>query len=226
MIKYAFEYTDGAMMYYELDENAYYPEAGTVLEGEWLNLEEFKCRICTIDPETHPQCPAAMALWPVLRDFGHRISHEPVNVQVDWTDVHLEAVTSTQQAVRSMVGLMLALCRCPVMEKLRPMAHFHLPFADAAHTQFRVLGMYLIAQYLRENSGMEPDWTLEGLLQNYRELQHANRRLAERIRAASETDAAVNGLIILDALAQSVEMGINQNLKKLRPLFEMYMDPE
>ena len=225
MIKYAFEYEDGARVLYDLDEDAYYPEEGVVMEGEWLKLEEFKCRICTIDPATHPQCPAALALWPVLQAFGNRISHEPVHVHVDWVDVQLEATTSTQQAVRSMVGLMLALSRCPVMEKLRPMAHFHLPFADAAHTQFRVLGMYLIAQYIRNKDGMAPDWTLDGLLDHYRDLQHVNRRLADRIRAASETDAAVNGLIILDALAQSVEMSINQNLKKLRPLFGMYMDP-
>ncbi|MBI9073892.1 MAG: hypothetical protein JEZ02_00680 [Desulfatibacillum sp.] len=210
-------------MKYELDENAYFPEEGVVMEGTWLNLEEFKCRICTIDPETHPQCPAALALWPVLQTFGNRISHEPVHVSVDRIDVQLEATTSTQQAVRSMVGLMLALSRCPVMEKLRPMAHFHLPFADTGHTQFRVLGMYLIAQYIRNKDGKEPDWELAGLLEHYRDLQHVNRRLADRIRAASEKDATVNGLIILDALAQSVEIGINQNLKKLRPLFEMYL---
>ena len=135
----------------------------------------------------------------------------------------MEAAASTQQAVRSLVGLLLALSRCPVMENLRPMAHFHLPFADMEHTQFRALGMYLIAQYLRNGMGLNPDWTLDGLLELYQNLQVVNRKLADRVRAASERDATVNGLIILDALAQSVELGINQNLKKLRPLFEMYM---
>ncbi len=223
MIKYAFEYEDGDRVTYNLDENAYFPEEGEVMEGDWLDLDAFKCRVCTLDPKVHTQCAAALAVWPVLQAFTNRISHEPVRVSVDWTDVQLEATTSTQQAVRSMVGLMLALSRCPVMEKLRPMAHFHLPFADAEHTQFRVLGMYLIAQYMRNTNGLAPDWDLGGLLDHYKNLQHVNRRLADRIRAASKMDATVNGLIILDALAQSVEMGINQNLKKLRPLYEMYL---
>ncbi len=223
MIKYLFEYDDGARIQYELDENSYYPEETDESCAHWMELDEFRCGVCTLDSSRHKYCPSALAVWPVLKEFNSRVSHEPVTVHVDWHDVQLKVVASTQQAVRSLVGLTLALSRCPVMEKLRPMAHFHLPFGTRQHTQFRALGMYLIGQYMRNSEGLPPDWDLEGLLSMYQDIQQANRKLADRIRAASERDATVNSLIILDALAQSVELGINQNLKKLKPIFEMFL---
>ena len=224
MIKYIFEYEDGARIKYELNKSAYFPaEEDNEPSAPWMNLDEFRCDVCTLDSSSHKNCPSALAVWPVLREFNDRVSHEPVKVVVDLGDVKINAVTSTQQAVRSLVGLALALSRCPVMEKLRPMAHFHLPFGSREHTQFRALGMYFIGQYMRSSEGLSADWSLDGLSDLYKDVQHANRKLAARIRAASKKDATVNGLIILDALAQSVELGISQHLKKLKPVFETFL---
>ncbi len=223
MIRYAFKYDDGASIQYELDENSYFPEEEDDSYAQWMELDEYRCDVCTLDSTEHKYCPSALAVWPVLKEFNNRVSHEPVQVTVDWLEVQIKVAASTQQAVRSLVGLTLALSRCPVMEKLRPMAHFHLPFGSRRHTQFRALGMYLIGQYLRDSEGLTPDWNLDGLLDTYRDIHHANRKLADRIRAASQKDATVNGLIILDALAQSVELGISQNLRKLKPIFETFL---
>lgn len=223
MIKYSFEYDDKTRIDYELDEKAYFPKTSQTADEDWLEIAPFRCSVCTIDPADEKYCPAALAIRPALKAFSTRVSHEPVKVHVDWIDVQLEATMSTQQAVRSLVGLMLALSRCPIMEKLRPMAQFHLPFGGTEHTKFRALGMYLIAQYMRKSKDLEPDWELDGLLDLYKKIHQVNRKLAERIRAASEKDATVNGLIILDALGQNIEMGISRNLKSLKPMFEMYL---
>lgn len=192
----------------------------------WAKLETFRCRNCTLPGESVKVCPAAMSIMPVVKSFNTRVSFETVQVVVKINDVRLEATTSTQNAVRSLVGLLLALSDCPVMMKLRPMAQFHLPFGDREHTVFRTLGMYLIAQRLRSLNGMAPDWDLSGLLELYKKIHEVNDRLADRIRAASEEDATVNSLVILDVFGFAVEKSVEKNLQKLEPLFKMYLEED
>jgi hypothetical protein len=136
----------------------------------------------------------------------------------------LEHTLSTQSAVRSLIGLLMALSACPVMQKLRPMARHHLPFGDQAHTMFRYVGMYLIAQYLRARRGDAPDWNMAGLLTLFSQLHQVNRHLADRIRAASEADATVNSLIFLDTFATSAEIDVEECLVDLEPHFAAYLD--
>lgn len=48
---------------------------------------------------------------------------------------------------------------------------------------------------------------------------------AERLRAASRTDASVNAIILLDTYAKAVPMVIDADLEELRPLFAPYLSP-
>ncbi len=186
--------------------------------------DQHTCAGCGIQPGSRVTCPAALAVSPVIRAFGDRISHDPVSVTVERDNIRITATTSTQQAVRSVLGLMLALSACPVMRMLRPMAIFHLPMGDAKNTVFRVLGTFLIAQYLRQSQGLAPDWNMAGLLALYERIHEVNVNLARRLRAASLKDAAINSLVILDALGQEVELTLARNLEKLKPLFSMYLE--
>jgi hypothetical protein len=152
------------------------------------------------------------------------VSYETVDVCVNTQGIRFEATLPVQNAARSIVGLLLALSSCPIMMKLRPMAQYHLPFGGKGHTTFRFLGMYLIAQYLEQIDGKEPDWNLEGLLELFKLIYKTNQSLAKRIRLATEEDATVNSLIFLDTFVHAVELDIEQGLTKLRPVFSVYSE--
>ena len=191
---------------------------------DWLALEKFRCEQCEIPADSRKTCPAALSLKPAVEAFTARKSYETVQVVVHGSRGRLETTLPTQNAVRSVIGLLMALSSCPVMRKLRPMAQYHLPFSGREHTMFRFVGMYLIAQYLRQRHDQAPDWSLEGLLELFNRLHKVNQRLAERIRAASEADATVNSLIFLDTFATSAEMDVEDCLAELEPLFAAYLD--
>jgi len=192
---------------------------------DWLALDRYRCADCTVPAGSRRTCPAAVSIKPAVEAFSNRLSHETVHVVVTGPRGRLEHTMASQGAVRSLLGLLMALSSCPVMRKLRPMAQHHLPFGDEAHTMFRFVGMYLIAQYLRSTRGKgPPDWELKGLLRLFAQLHQVNKHLAERIRAASEADATVNSLVFLDAFATSAEIDVEDCLVDLESHFAAYLD--
>jgi hypothetical protein len=112
---------------------------------------------------------------------------------------------------------------CPVMDPLRPLVRFHLPFASMEETEFRIVSMYLIAQYLRQKAGKTPDWSLEGLQVIYDKVQDVNRCFAGRLRAATTKDASVNAIIILDCFAKGVPFAVRTTLREYEKHFEGYI---
>jgi len=90
---------------------------------------------------------------------------------------------------------------CPVLEPLRPMARFHLPFATGEETVYRTASMYLIAQHLRRRAGLDAEDGIEGLAAIYLEVRKANSFFAKRLRGVVQQDANVNALINLDNFA-------------------------
>jgi hypothetical protein len=111
------------------------------------------------------------------------------------------------------------------MRKLRLLARFHLPLADADETIFRVFGMHMLRQYFRQSQGEPADWSMDELQLLYRNIHELNRHLAKRIRAGTHKDATVNGLVILDAFAHEVDYNIETNLGQLAPYFESSEPP-
>ena len=224
MIRYRFDFDKDNVLEFACDPNGDTSrETGEETIVDWLRLDRHRCPHCEVPLQSRWTCPAALSLLPVIRAFSNRISHETVKVTVMRDDLKLEAVTSTQQAVRSLVGLLLALSSCPVMMRLRPMAYFHLPFGDTPHTVFRAVGMFLTAQYMRQLEGLTPEWNLQGLLDAYSKLHQINAKLAARLREAAKKDATVNSVVILDVLSYEVEMSIEKNLMTLKPLFAGYL---
>ena len=124
--------------------------------------------------------------------------------------VQISTKVSTQDGLRSLLGLKLPFSNCPVVSRLRPMAYLHVPLGGTLHTNFRFIGMHLVAQYLRALDGKKPDWELKGLQQLIKELNQVNRGLAARIRS----------------LASEVLWNIELSLEDLRPLFEAYIESD
>ncbi|HHZ65217.1 MAG TPA: hypothetical protein EYN38_02840 [Flavobacteriales bacterium] len=227
MIVYTFIFKDGKQFRFEVDE-----EGDTSVESpdqpveEWLKLENGKCDGCGIPEGERKTCPAALSIQPILASFGGRFSHETVKVIVEMNDVEVHGSMSTQNAVRSLMGLRLALSACPVMKMLRPMARFHVPFGGMEHSLFRFVGMHLISEHLRREKGHSSNQDLSGLRELIHRLHEVNQKLADRIRLGAERDATVNSLVVLDTLASILKMDIDSSLETLKPYFGMYLDEE
>lgn len=221
MIRYSFAFADGSRADFQVDELA--PAAQTLRSSEglptWMDLDVHRCPHCPLPCKKRLVCPAMEAIVPTIECFGQRVSSDVCDLTVEQNVVTHQAHTSIQNAARSLIGLQLALSGCPTMRKLRPMARFHIPLSDADHTLFRVFGMHMLRQYLHKGKGNAPDWGLANLQALYQDIHHVNNWLAARLRDASQKDAAVNGLVILDALAHEVEHSIQTHLEQLAPYF-------
>ena len=228
MIRYIFEFPDRKTLSFEVDEAG---ELSSVEDsGEpvpiWARLDIHRCEHCTLPQSDRAACPAAFCLRPVIEAFAGNFSYEGVYVRAELQGKEQRFHTSLPSAIRSIVGLLMALSACPVMRKMRPMAHFHVPFSTYEHTVYRAMGMYLIAQLLREQTGLEADWGMDGLIGLYRKIHVVNEQMAGRIRMAAEKDATVNALISLDIFTFSFDSQMKKKLEDWKPLFSAYMEEE
>jgi hypothetical protein len=131
--------------------------------------------------------------------------------------------TTAQRAIGSMMGLILATSGCPHTAFFRPMARFHLPLASEAETIYRAASMYFLAQYFRHQCHEEIDLEFAGLTKIYKNIQIVNKTIAERIRAATETDSSINAVIFLDMYAKAMPYVIRDALEEIRYLFKPYL---
>ena len=168
---------------------------------DWAKLEFHKCPNCNI--EGNPTyCPAALSMANFLPAFADAFSYTQSVVEVETANRVVVSKTPLQSAVASLIGLTMATSGCPRTAFLRPMARFHLPFADQRETVFRSLGTWLLAEYIRSGaSGKPATLSFDGLKDAYAQVSTVNATMAERLRAVVTHDAALNAIIILDTFA-------------------------
>ena len=73
------------------------------------------------------------------------VSFDTVGVTVVQAERTVHAETTAQQAMSSVLGLIMATAGCPWTDRLRPMARFHLPFASEVETLYRSVSMFLLS---------------------------------------------------------------------------------
>lgn len=194
---------------------------------DWTALGFHKCDVCPLDVKNHPRCPAAAASAEILDFFKDRISYEEVTVKITGDTRGYFKKTKLQEAVGSLLGLLMATSGCPILEKLKPMTVLHMPFAKAAETVYRVVSMYLLSQYFVARHGGLPDWDIKNLSGIYAAIRAVNKSFSKRIMSVLEKDAGANALVILDCFALAATMSIdNQQIKKLEGFFEAYLRDE
>jgi hypothetical protein len=159
----------------------------------------------------------------LIESFKHLQSYDIMLVEIMTAERITFSETSAQKGLSSLIGLIMAACGCPHTVFFRPMARFHLPFANSLETTFRAVSMYLVAQYFRRKQGLDADLELEGLKEIYSNIQLVNVAMAERLRAISDKDVALNALVILDSFAQIVPFSIDESLDEIRHLFTSYL---
>jgi len=191
----------------------------------WTALDFEQCDGCPLQRAVSARCPAALHLAPVIERWADVVSYDTVEVRVQTAERTVAATISAQQALASLVGLLLATSGCPRTAVFRPMAKFHLPFATEAETAYRAAAMYLLAQYFRARSGQTPDLALAGLGRLYQSLHDVNRGLARRLRAAARQDAVVNAVVLLDIYTSLLPEALDDLLAEMRPAFAALLDP-
>lgn len=189
----------------------------------WTNLEFHQCPNCQLSIQTHPNCPAAAHLVKIVAIFKTVVSYDNIHVDVITPERIIYKDTTAQKGISSLMGLIMATSGCPHMSYLKPMAHFHLPFASAEETLYRATSMYLLAQYFLRRQGEEADLELEGLTKIYHNIQLINKAMAKRLRAISDKDSALNALILLDIYAKTLPYAIEDSLEEIRHLFTPYL---
>jgi hypothetical protein len=189
----------------------------------WTNLDFYECPNCPLTIQTHPNCPVAVHLVKLLEIFEHLQSHDIIQVEIITPERTILSETSAQKGLSSLVGLIMATSGCPHALFLRPMARFHLPFANGSETVYRTISMYLLAQYFLRRQGKEADLELEDLKKSYANIHIVNKTMANRLRAITNEDVALNAVVILDAFAQTVPFVIEESLDEIRNLFASYL---
>ena len=189
----------------------------------WTRLTFHQCPHCGLTSDQHPYCPAALSLAPIVKKFDGLHSHDELSVEIITAERKIRQQTTAQRAIGSMMGLVFATSGCPHAAFFRPMARFHLPLASEEETVYRAVSMYLLAQYFKQKQGDETDFDLNGLAAIYSNIQIVNKTIAERLRAATETDSSINAVIFLDMYAKAMPYAIKTALDEVRYLFTPYL---
>ncbi len=221
---YTFEFPDSTEKEFEVQLNAKTLELSTkkdLPKPAWTKLKYKQCEQCPLGDE-HEYCPVAVNLSALVESFKDSVSYESTNVRVQTNERIYEKATTLQKGLSSIIGMYMVTSACPVMDKLRPMVRFHLPFGSMEETVYRAVSMYLTAQYLLMRKGKTPDWDLKKLVEIYKAVTHVNRGISNRLSSASEEDANMNAVVILSAYAEMVPFSIEHRLAELEYIFSEY----
>lgn len=193
---------------------------------EWTHLDKNKCSHCTLDSKKVFFCPLARRLVPLVQRMGDVTSIDNVDVTVKLDERTVTRSATAQEGISSLMGIITATSGCPHTVFFKPMARFHLPFANTDETFYRAASMYMLGQYYRWQAGKSVDLELEGLLKFYSQVAEVNKGIANRLRAERREDGAVNAIVLLDMFVKSMPVMFSETLEELKPLFQPYIDAE
>jgi len=223
---YVFNFEDGSKREFrvELDksslslvtnERKFFPE--------WTSMSFCRCSNCPLDKNETRYCPMAVNIVDLVEFFKDQVSFKKVHVKIHTNERTYSKHATVQEGVSSLLGIYMVSGGCPVMEKLKPMVRFHLPFATVEETTYRVISMYLFAQYFLYRRGEVPDWDLKNLVKIYDEIRKVNDNFCKRLRKIITKDANVNALVILDNFANYVNISISADfVTEHEYLFDAY----
>ena len=224
-IRYYFTLPEGVREAFELQLDAQKIELSIDFPDDmppWTKLDFHQCPHCPLQPTVHSHCPLAANLVAIVERFEGLLSYKKIEVDVMMEERFITRDVSVQRGISSLMGLLMATSSCPYMAFLKPMARFHLPFANTEETVYRATSMYLVAQYFLHKEGRHADLDLTGLREIYRNIEIVNVAVAKRLRAATETDSAVNAIILLDIFTKAMPVVIEESLEEIRYLFTPY----
>lgn len=190
---------------------------------EWAHLEFNQCSICPLNKTISPYCPIAVNLSEIVEAFKYHSSLEQVDVSVTVEERTYVKATTVPHGLSPLLGIIMTTSGCPVMEPLKPMVRYHLPFASLEETVFRMVSMYLVGQFLRNHEGKTAEWSVDGLARIYADVEKVNKGFVQRMYGAAKNDGNMNALVNLDIFAIMVPRVAEDMLQQLRPYFTAHL---
>lgn len=189
----------------------------------WTALAHHRCPNCPLDPAAHARCPVAVNLSDLIAFFMDLKSTVEVDVRIETNQRDYARRVPLQTVASSLMGIYMVTSGCPVLNKMRPMVETHLPFATWQETTYRMISMYLMAQFFAYKEGGRPDWDLTRLVEFFQDVYQVNNAFFARldsVRLEESGEASLNGVSILNASVNLACMSIEMNdLEHWRQLF-------
>ncbi|MBT8765167.1 DUF6901 family protein [Metapseudomonas boanensis] len=185
---------------------------------KWTRLEHHQCSNCPLSQTVHSHCPAAVDLHRVIEDFQGLPAFKKAQVRVLTPEREYVKVVGLEEGLRALLGVIMATSACPVLGRLRPMAHQHLPFASNQEFILRAVSLYLARQYFNFREGRHADWELKGLVRLFQQLQLVNQAFWQRIHDTCEGDSNLKAFLTFFSMASSMTYSLETQLQKIRPL--------
>src|SRR6267143_1182019 len=124
-IRYRFDLPDGSQKSLDLAFGAAdfrLSNAAPAAPPFWTALTFNQCANCPLSAADHPHCPAALQMASAVELLKALVSFDTVGVTVTQAERTVYAETTAQQAMSSVLGLIMATAGCPWTDRLRPMA--------------------------------------------------------------------------------------------------------
>lgn len=220
-IEYTFTMDDGKILNYRIDFERSPPNAQTSQNyPKWTALSFQQCRDCPLHPQEHQYCPVATDGKDIIMGFRDILSCSSATVQVKTPEREYFKHCDAQTGLRALIGFVMATSSCPILSKMRGMAHYHLPFASIEEIVYRTASSYLLSQYFVHRDGGQADLDLNGLKQYFDVVKNVNYDFLQRIRVASEADSNLDVLATLFSISSFMSAdSLDEHLEKMRPLF-------
>lgn len=227
-IRYAFRFENGKTEHFDIPLDSQtlillWPREENL--PAWTKLEYRQCLCCTLTKENELYCPVAENLSRVVFRFKRILSYEKCTVRCQTNERTYVKKTSVMEGLSSIMGVVMATSRCPIMELFRPMARFHLPFSTPEETLVRSTSFYMLRQYFEFKSHHHADLDLRKLKAHCEKLQVLNEGLLARIKALREEDTDKNALLVFHSMSQILSMEITAKMQSIAYLFSSQADP-
>ena len=185
----------------------------------WARLEFHQCPPCPLQVEKHPYCPVVLSISDLVTTFKNTASFAKCRVTCVTPERTMMKDTTVQEGLASILGLLMAISGCPIMDFFKPLAQFHLPFASVDESIFRIVAVYMLRQYYRKGNTLNHQFLLDDIKAHYGLVKQVNKGILDRILSITDLDADKNAIVTLASLGQILEMEIDANLESLHHLF-------
>jgi len=186
---------------------------------DWARLDYKQCSNCPLDINAHPFCPIAVNIVELVETFKDALSYHNCTVVCETEDRTYSKNTSIMEGLSAIFGVIMATSDCPIMNFLKPMARFHLPFSSVEETTARTASMYLLGQYFRHKDQPDIKMDFKPLENHYAQVKLVNEGIIKRISSVSNQDADKNAVVTLHSLSLFLSMEIDYSLSGLEYIF-------
>lgn len=192
---------------------------------DWTHLKYKQCRNCPLNIDSHPFCPIAVNIMELVEAFKDVLSHHNCMVVCETEDRTYFKNTSIMEGLSAIFGVIMATSDCPIMNFLKPMARFHLPFSSVEETTVRTASMFLLGQYFKYKDQWHKKMNFKTLENHYAQVKLVNEGIIKRISSVSKKDADKNAIVTLHSLSLFLSMEIDYSLSSLEYIFNTpYME--